>query len=129
MSHVGFVTRIVLFLFLLIRTALARSLAPLVKKVHEGRVVEIVESLCQKLLTGKEQQRDTASIALKTVVADIPSGNVAQSVVVYLTPKLIKGITNSVCLEALLHLSSICYTCGVYNLFSECSNALGYQVL
>ncbi|XP_024383560.1 cullin-associated NEDD8-dissociated protein 1 isoform X1 [Physcomitrium patens] len=72
-----------------------KCLAPLVKKVHEGRVVEIVESLCQKLLTGKEQQRDTASIALKTVVADIPSGNVAQSVVVYLTPKLIKGITNS----------------------------------
>jgi len=79
---------------------LACSLAPLVKKVHEGRVVEIVESLCQKLLTGKEQQRDIASIALKTVVAEISSGNVAQCVVVSLTPKLIKGITNPVCCKA-----------------------------
>lgn len=50
-----------------------KCLAPLVKKIHEGRVVEIVESLCQKLLTGKEQQRDIASIALKTVVAEISS--------------------------------------------------------
>lgn len=83
--------------YLLIHTTFACSLAPLVKKVHEGRVVEIVESLCQKLLTGKEQQRDIASIALKTVVAEISSGNVAQCVVVSLTPKLIKGITNPVC--------------------------------
>lgn len=74
------------------------------KKVHEGRVVEIVESLCQKLLTGKEQQRDIASIALKTVVAEISSGNVAQCVVVSLTPKLIKGITSPVCPNSLFQL-------------------------
>lgn len=80
------------------------SLAPLVKKVHESRVVEIVESLCQKLLTGKEQQRDIASIALKTVVAEISSGNVAQCVVVSLTPKLIKGITYPVCPNSLFQL-------------------------
>jgi hypothetical protein len=72
------------------------SLAPLVKKVSECRVVEIVDSLCQRLLTGREQQRDIASIALKTVVAEISSGSVAQCVVVSLTPKLIKGITSSV---------------------------------
>ncbi len=66
------------------------------KKVNEGRVVEIVESLCQRLLTGREQQRDIASIALKTVVAEISSGSVAQCVVVSLTPKLTKGITSSV---------------------------------
>ncbi len=66
------------------------------KKVNEGRVVDIVESLCQRLLTGREQQRDTASIALKTVVAEISSGSVAQCVVVSLTPKLTKGITSSV---------------------------------
>ncbi|KAH9575070.1 hypothetical protein CY35_01G092900 [Sphagnum magellanicum] len=72
-----------------------KCLAPLVKKVNEGRVVDIVESLCQRLLTGREQQRDTASIALKTVVAEISSGSVAQCVVVSLTPKLTKGITSS----------------------------------
>jgi cullin-associated NEDD8-dissociated protein 1 len=66
-----------------------------VKKVSECRVVEIVDSLCQRLLTGREQQRDIASIALKTVVAEISSGSVAQCVVVSLTPKLIKGITSS----------------------------------
>jgi cullin-associated NEDD8-dissociated protein 1 len=73
-----------------------KCLAPLVKKVSECRVVEIVDSLCQRLLTGREQQRDIASIALKTVVAEISSGSVAQCVVVSLTPKLIKGITSSV---------------------------------
>ncbi len=66
------------------------------KKVSECRVVEIVDSLCQRLLTGREQQRDIASIALKTVVAEISSGSVAQCVVVSLTPKLTKGITSSV---------------------------------
>lgn len=92
------------------------SLAPLVKKVQEGRVVEIVESLCQKLLTGKEQQRDIASIALKTVVAEISSGSVAQCVVVSLTPELIKGITSSVRLEFPcfdLHVGFLVYMCGV----------------
>ena len=91
------------------------SLAPLVKKVQEGRVVEIVESLCQKLLTGKEQQRDIASIALKTVVAEISSGSVAQCVVVSLTPELIKGITSSVRLDspALIYMSAFWSTCVV----------------
>lgn len=70
-----------------------KCLAPLVKKVSESRVVEIVDSLCTKLLTGKEQQRDIASIALKTVVAEINSGSVAQGVVGLISPKLVKGIS------------------------------------
>ncbi|GBG74361.1 hypothetical protein CBR_g18772 [Chara braunii] len=68
------------------------TLSPLVKKVNEGRVVDIVESLCLKLLTGKDQQRDIASIALKKVVLEISTGTVAQCVVVALTPKLTDGI-------------------------------------
>jgi hypothetical protein len=91
--------------------------------------VEIVESLCQKLLTGKEQQRDIASIALKTVVAEISSGNVAQCVVVSLTPKLITGITNPVGIWAVLFICLISYVCGLCNLFSQCSNVLSYPVL
>ncbi|KAH7437479.1 hypothetical protein KP509_05G074400 [Ceratopteris richardii] len=71
-----------------------KCLAPLVKKVSEGRVVEIVDTLCTRLLTGKEQQRDTASIALKMVVAEINSGPIAQSVVGSLSPKLAKGISS-----------------------------------
>lgn len=70
-----------------------KCLAPLVKKVSENRVVEIVDTLCPKLLTGKDQQRDIASMALKTVVAEINSGSVAQSVVGLMSPKLVKGIS------------------------------------
>lgn len=65
------------------------------KKVNETRVVDIVEQLCSRL-TGKEQQRDIASIGLKTVVAEIATGTVAQAVVAVLTPKLIKGISATV---------------------------------
>ncbi|CAM6099751.1 unnamed protein product [Calypogeia fissa] len=71
-----------------------KCLAPLVKKVNENRVVDIAETLCTRLLTGKEQQRDIASIALKTVVAEISSGACAQALVHSLTPRLIKGITS-----------------------------------
>jgi cullin-associated NEDD8-dissociated protein 1 len=71
-----------------------KCLAPLVKKVNENRVVDIAETLCNRLLTGKEQQRDIASIALKTVVAEISSGACAQALVQALTPRLIKGITS-----------------------------------
>eukprot|EP00850_Spirogloea_muscicola_P001276 SM000004S15146 [mRNA] locus=s4:1584727:1593967:+ [translate_table: standard] len=69
-----------------------KCLTPLVKKVSEARVVDLVENLSTKLLTGKEQQRDIASIALKVVVAELPGGQVANSVLQSLTPKLIKGI-------------------------------------
>lgn len=73
-----------------------KCLVPLVKKFNEHRVVDIVETLCTRLLTEKEQQkRDIASIALKTVVAEINSGSVAQCVVASLSPKLIRGIATT----------------------------------
>lgn len=72
-----------------------KCLAPLVRKINESRVVDICETLVQKLLNGKEQQRDTASIALKTVVAEISNGGVAQQVCSSVAPKLIAGISSS----------------------------------
>eukprot|EP00897_Mesotaenium_endlicherianum_P010551 jgi/Mesen1/9524/ME000637S08970 len=86
-----------------------KCLAPLVKKVNEARVVEICETLVTKLLTAKDQQRDIASIALKTVIAEIPHGVAAQSVVFTLLPKLLQGINSpttsteikSECLDAM----------------------------
>lgn len=72
------------------------SLAPLVKKVSEARVVEMTSKLCDKLLHGKDQHRDTASIALKTVVAEVTSTPLAQSILVCVSPQLIKGITSQV---------------------------------
>ncbi|XP_051146886.1 cullin-associated NEDD8-dissociated protein 1 [Andrographis paniculata] len=70
-----------------------KCLAPLVKKIHEQRVLEMTNKLCDKLLNGKEQNRDIASIALKTIVAEVPTSTVVKSVLVSVSPKLIQGIT------------------------------------
>ncbi|XP_052204710.1 cullin-associated NEDD8-dissociated protein 1 [Diospyros lotus] len=72
-----------------------KCLAPLVKKVREQQVVEMTSKLCNKLLNGKDQHRDIASIALKTVISEVPSSSVAQSILVSISPQLIKGITGS----------------------------------
>lgn len=72
------------------------SLAPLVKKVNEDRVLEMTERLCDKLLNGKDQHRDIASIALKTIVSEVNTTAVAQRILVSLTPQLIRGITSAV---------------------------------
>ncbi|XP_042009939.1 cullin-associated NEDD8-dissociated protein 1-like isoform X3 [Salvia splendens] len=52
----------------------------------------MTNKLCDKLLNGKEQNRDIASIAVKTIVAEVPNATVAQSVLVSISPKLIRGI-------------------------------------
>nr|XP_009762524.1 PREDICTED: cullin-associated NEDD8-dissociated protein 1 [Nicotiana sylvestris]XP_009762525.1 PREDICTED: cullin-associated NEDD8-dissociated protein 1 [Nicotiana sylvestris] len=70
-----------------------KCLAPLAKKVSEQQILEMTNRLCDKLLNGKEQHRDIASIALKTIVSEVPSSSIAQSVLVSISPKLIKGIT------------------------------------
>ncbi|KAI3978694.1 hypothetical protein MKX01_015869 [Papaver californicum] len=70
-----------------------KCLAPLVKKVIEGTVVEMTEKLCDKLLNGKDQHRDTASIAMKTIVSEITTTTLAQRILVSLSPQLVKGIT------------------------------------
>lgn len=63
------------------------------KKVSEARVVEMTNKLCEKLLNGKDQHRDIASIALKTIVAEVATQSLAQSILVSILPQLIKGIT------------------------------------
>jgi cullin-associated NEDD8-dissociated protein 1 len=72
-----------------------KCLAPLVKKIREAQVLEMTNKLCDKLLNGKDQHRDIASIALKTIISEVPTSSVAQSVLVSVSPKLIKGITSS----------------------------------
>lgn len=72
-----------------------KCLAPLVKKVSETRVLEMMNKLCDKLLYGKDQHRDIVSIAMKTIVAEISSATVAQRVLVSLSPQLMKGITGT----------------------------------
>ncbi|XP_019440423.1 PREDICTED: cullin-associated NEDD8-dissociated protein 1 [Lupinus angustifolius] len=70
-----------------------KCLAPLVRKSNERMVVEMTSKLCDKLLNGKEQHRDIASIALKTIVAEVSTQSLAQSILQSLSPPLIKGIT------------------------------------
>ncbi|GAB2283803.1 Cullin-associated NEDD8-dissociated protein 1 [Dionaea muscipula] len=72
-----------------------KCLGPLVKKVSEARVLEMTTKLSDKLLNGKDQHRDVASIALKTVVAEVTSAAAVQGVLVSLIPQLIKGITGT----------------------------------
>uniref|UniRef100_A0A7N0ZXV2 Cullin-associated NEDD8-dissociated protein 1 n=1 Tax=Kalanchoe fedtschenkoi TaxID=63787 RepID=A0A7N0ZXV2_KALFE len=69
-----------------------KCLAPLVKKVSEGRVVAMTVKLCDKLLHGKDQHRDVASIALKTIISEIVASSVVQAVLASLTPELISGV-------------------------------------
>ncbi|KAJ6928184.1 hypothetical protein NC651_012014 [Populus alba x Populus x berolinensis] len=63
-------------------------------KVSEARVVEMTNKLCEKLLHGKDQHRDIASIALKTIASEVTAISLAQSILVTLSPQLIKGITS-----------------------------------
>ncbi|KAH6770843.1 cullin-associated and neddylation dissociated [Perilla frutescens var. hirtella] len=60
----------------------------------------MTNKLCDKLLNGKEQNRHIASIALKTIVAEVPNSSVEESVLVSISPKLIRGIvTHEICTE------------------------------
>lgn len=72
-----------------------KCLAPLVRKVNEARVLEMTDKLCAKLLNVKEQHRDVASIALKTIVSEVSSSSAIQALLDSLIPQLIKGITGS----------------------------------
>ncbi|KAG8364032.1 hypothetical protein BUALT_Bualt19G0084000 [Buddleja alternifolia] len=69
-----------------------KCLSPLVKKVREQQVLEMTNKLCDKLLNAKEQNRDIASIALKTIISEVPTSSIAQSILVSIIPKLIQGI-------------------------------------
>uniref|UniRef100_A0A0E0JW13 Cullin-associated NEDD8-dissociated protein 1 n=1 Tax=Oryza punctata TaxID=4537 RepID=A0A0E0JW13_ORYPU len=61
--------------------------------VGEDRVVEMTNILCDKLLNGKDQHRDTASIALKTIIVEVTTTSLAEKILVSLAPQLIKGAT------------------------------------
>ncbi|VAI12987.1 unnamed protein product [Triticum turgidum subsp. durum] len=71
-----------------------KCLAPLVKKVSKDRVVEMTDKLCDKLLNGKEQHRDIASIALKTIIVEVTTASLSEKILVSLSPQLISGVTS-----------------------------------
>ncbi|CAG8499329.1 3773_t:CDS:10 [Diversispora eburnea] len=73
-----------------------KCLAPLVKKIREAQLGEIVDKLCDYATQkNKEELRDIAGIGLKTVIVEIPSnspsaGNVMQKLI----PKLLDQLGN-----------------------------------
>ena len=62
----------------------------------------MANTLCNRLLNGKEQRRDIANITLKTIISEISNQSVAQHVVASLSPLFIRGITSGVGGAALL---------------------------
>ena len=56
-----------------------RSLSPLVRKIHDKQVDGLMVELCDKVLDGKEEQRDICSIGLKSAILELPmsTGSVA----------------------------------------------------
>jgi len=74
-----------------VQSLAVKCLSPLVRKVHEELVDEVMLSLCGHVLTGSEEQRDICSIGLKTVVLEMPP-SMANLAIRHLTPKLIQGV-------------------------------------
>ena len=54
--------------------------------------MEMTNKLCDKLINGKEQHRDTASIALKTIIAEVTTPSLAEKILICIAPQLIKGV-------------------------------------
>ncbi|KAG1706621.1 Cullin-associated NEDD8-dissociated protein 1 [Nymphon striatum] len=84
-----------------------KCLGPLVNKVKEYQVETIVDTLCNNMLSEKEQLRDICSIGLKTVICELPplSTGLAASICKRITGRLSSAIAKqedvSVQLEAL----------------------------
>ncbi|CAG8470697.1 11705_t:CDS:2 [Dentiscutata erythropus] len=75
---------------------LFKNLAPLVKKVWETQLAEIIDKLCKYATQKKEELCDIAGIGLKTVIVEIPSNLPnAGSVVQRLISKLLSQLENS----------------------------------
>ena len=74
------------------------SLGLLVRKIADPRLQDISESLCKRVTNAsgkKTEQRDIATIGLKTVIAEV-SGSQAAALVSYTTPRLVDGLNKPV---------------------------------
>lgn len=73
------------------------SLGLLVRRVHWEQAERILESLCTRLVSSKkEQDREIASIALKTVVNEITGPELSVLVAKNVVPKLLLGMQSKV---------------------------------
>lgn len=68
-----------------------KCLAPFVKKMNANQIESSVVKLCNSLMREKEEKRDIANIALKTVIAEMPV-EIAPGPVKKILPLLLQGI-------------------------------------
>lgn len=88
------------------------SLGPLVKKVQEPQLQEIVDKLCAYVSQDKEDLREIASIGLKTVIVQVPVNSaVAVNVCKRLVPRLLHHL-ESVSRQKVHH-GNICLFSGI----------------
>jgi cullin-associated NEDD8-dissociated protein 1 len=73
-----------------------KCLGLIIKKVHESQSDGLVRSLCDKVLSSKkENHRDIASIALKTIILEIPErGTLATNTATIIASKMLEGSSN-----------------------------------
>jgi hypothetical protein len=77
--------------------SLVCSLGKLVNKVAEPRSEEMCRQLCNTILTGKKaEQRDIASIGLKTIIAEVSVQAVAAKIATNITANMLQGTANQV---------------------------------
>ncbi|GAX78344.1 hypothetical protein CEUSTIGMA_g5786.t1 [Chlamydomonas eustigma] len=76
-----------------------KCLGLLVRRVSDMRIEDLSKALCDKVLNvkAKDQQRDIASIGLKTVIAEIPvlsTSTISNQVTTIITSKMLEGAGN-----------------------------------
>ncbi|KAF2360885.1 TATA-binding protein interacting (TIP20) [Trinorchestia longiramus] len=75
-----------------------KCLGPLVNKVKEFHIHNIVDSLCDHMLSDREQLRDMSSLALKTVINELPTNatNLVSTICKRVTDRLSEAIVKQV---------------------------------
>lgn len=90
-----------------------KCLGPLVNKVKEGQVEQIVDTLCNNMNSNEEQKRDISSIGLKTVISELTPtshalvGTISKKITARLTDSVKLASDVTVQLEALDILSDL----------------------
>ncbi|XP_041080716.1 cullin-associated NEDD8-dissociated protein 1-like [Polyodon spathula] len=73
-----------------------KCLGPLVGKVKDYQVETIVDTLCTNMLSDKEQLRDSSSMGLKTVIAELPPASTGSTLTTNVCKKITAQLTGAI---------------------------------
>lgn len=73
-----------------------KCLGPLVGKVKEYQVENIVDTLCANMRSDKEQLRDIAGIGLKTVLSELPPAATGSGLAINVCRKITGQLTSAI---------------------------------